>query len=113
MLDQNHLEQYHWVYTGPSVILAVQWFHHFIEPVKIYRFIYFSQQMPLWNQALCIDNLYDSTIQFSAFQHLSSPIFILPSTCEKAQLQPDFFDRLGPPRKVEVGFFSCARICLT
>ncbi len=58
MLDQNHLEQYHWVYTGPSVILAVQWFHHFIEPVKIYRFIYFSQQMSLRYQLVYDYELY-------------------------------------------------------
>ena len=78
MLNQHHLEQYHWVHTGPPVILAVQWFHHFIEPVKIYCFIYFSQQMVFRHQAFCIYNLYDSAIHFSAFQHLSSPIFIIP-----------------------------------
>ena len=77
MLNQHHFEQHNRVHTGPPVIFAIQWFHHFIEPVKIYSFIYFSQQMPLGNQTLCIDNLYDTTIHFSAFQHLSSPRTIL------------------------------------
>ena len=93
MLDQHHLEQYHRVYTGPSVIFAVQWFHHFIEPVKIYRRIYFSQQMPLGNQALCIDDFYDTTIHFSAFQHLSSLRTILSYKRKKAQLGWTFSTR--------------------
>ena len=72
MLDQHHFEQHNRVHAGPPGIFAVQWFHHFIEPVKIYCFIYFSQQMPLGNQALRIDNLYDTTIHFprsSIFHH--------------------------------------------
>ena len=103
MLDQNHFEQHNRVNTGPSVIFAVQWFHHFIEPVKIYRCIYFSQQMPLGNQALCIDNLYDTTIHFSAFQHLSSPRTILSYKREKAQL--GFFDRLKRQASAKLGAF--------
>jgi hypothetical protein len=50
--------------------------------------------MPLGNQALCIDNLYDTTIHFSAFQHLSSPRTILSYKREKAQPLLDFFDTL-------------------
>ena len=42
MLNQHHFEQHNRVHTGPPVIFAIQWFHHFIEPVKIYSFIYFS-----------------------------------------------------------------------
>jgi len=95
MLDQHHLEQHNRVHTGPPVIFAVQWFHHFIEPVKIYRRIYFSQQMVFRHQALCIDNLYDTTIHFSAFQHLSSPRTILSYKRKKAQPLLDFFDTLS------------------
>jgi|GEM_PF-5646219 len=94
MLDQNHLEQHNRVHAGPPVIFTVQRFHHFIEPVKIYRCIYFSQQMVFRHQAFCIHDFYDSAIHFSAFQHLSSPIFIIPSKYEKAQPLLDFFDRL-------------------
>ena len=97
MLDQHHFEQYHRVYAGSSVIFTVQRFHHFIEPVKIYRRIYFSQQMVFRHQALCIDNLYDTTIHFSAFQHLSSPRTILSYKRKKAQPLLDFFDRLKRP----------------
>jgi len=61
-------------------------FGYFIEPVKIYCFIYFSQQMVFRHQAFCIHDFYDSAIQFSSFQHLSSPRTILPSKCKKAQL---------------------------
>jgi len=39
--------------------------------------------------------LYQISIHFPAFQHLSSPDSILPYKCEKAQLKPDFFDRLS------------------
>ncbi|WP_418724605.1 hypothetical protein, partial [Dysosmobacter sp.] len=38
--------------------------------------------------------LYQISIHFPAFQHLSSPLSILPYLSEKAQLQPDFFDTL-------------------
>jgi len=93
MLDQHHLEQYHRVYTGPSVILAVQWFHHFIEPVKIYRRIYFSQQMVSRHQTFCIYDFYDSAIHFSAFQHLSSPKTIVSYKRKKAQLGWTFSTR--------------------
>jgi hypothetical protein len=42
--------------------------------------------------------LYQISIHFPAFQHLASPLPILPYLSEKAQLQPDFFDRLrGAP----------------
>jgi len=50
--------------------------------------------MPLGNQALRIDNLYDTTIHFSAFQHLSSPRTILSYKRKKAQPLLDFFDTL-------------------
>ena len=72
MLDQNHFEQHNRVNTGPPVIFAIQWFHHFIEPVKIYCCIYFSQQMVFRHQTFCIYNLYDTTIHFprsSIFHH--------------------------------------------
>ncbi|WP_418723970.1 hypothetical protein, partial [Dysosmobacter sp.] len=39
--------------------------------------------------------LYQISIHFPAFQHLSSPLSILPYLSEKAQLQPDFFDTLS------------------
>ena len=51
--------------------------------------------MPLGNQALCIYNLYDSAIHFSAFQHLSSPRTILSYKRKKAQPLLDFFDTLS------------------
>jgi len=38
--------------------------------------------------------LYQISIHFPAFQHLASPLPILPYLSEKAQLQPDFFDEL-------------------
>ena len=100
MLDQNHLEQHNRVHTWPPVILAVQWFHHFIEPVKIYRRIYFSQQMVFRHQAFCIHDFYDTTIHFSAFQHLSSPRTILSYKRKKAQPLLDFFDRLTADVKI-------------
>ena len=59
MLDQNHLEQYHLVYAGPSVIFAVQRFHHFVESVKIYRCIYFPQQTIFRHQTFCIHDFYE------------------------------------------------------
>ncbi len=43
VLDQHHLEQHHRVHTGPSVIFAVQWCHHFIYAVKIHCRVYFPQ----------------------------------------------------------------------
>ena len=47
ILNQYHLEQQHRIHAWLSVILAVQWLHHFIQPVKIHRCIYFPQQMVL------------------------------------------------------------------
>jgi len=38
--------------------------------------------------------LYQISIHFPAFQHLASPLPVLPYLSEKAQLQPDFFDEL-------------------
>ena len=94
MLEQHHLEQHHRVDAGASIILTIEWLHHFIQLCEVHRCIYPSQQMLLRHQTFYIYNLYDSAIQFSAFQHLSSPLPILPYLAEKAQLQPDFFDRL-------------------
>ena len=104
MLYQYHFEQHNRVHTGPPVILAVQWFHHFIEPVKIYCFIYFSQQMVFRHQTFCIYNLYDTTIHFSAFQHLSSPRTILSYKRKKAQLGWTFLH--AEPRKIYLSGLS-------
>ncbi|MBS5567642.1 MAG: hypothetical protein KHX62_07905, partial [Firmicutes bacterium] len=56
--------------------------------------IYLSQQMLLRHQLVYDYELYQISIHFPAFQHLSSPSPILPYLSEKAQLQPGFFDRL-------------------
>ena len=44
MLDQHHFEQHHRVYTGPSVILTIQWRYHFINAVKIHCRVYFRSK---------------------------------------------------------------------
>jgi len=51
--------------------------------------------MLLRHQLVYDYELYQISIHFPAFQHLSSPFPILPYLSEKAQLQPDFFDRLS------------------
>ena len=50
--------------------------------------------MLLRHQLVYDYELYQISIYFPAFQYLSSPLSILPYLSEKAQLQPDFFDRL-------------------
>lgn len=95
MLDQHHLEQHHRVDAGAPIILTVQGFYHFVEPVKTYRRIYFSQQMVSRHQLVYDYELYQISIHFPTFQHLLSPLSILPYLSEKAQLQPDFFDMLS------------------
>ena len=94
MLDQHHFEQHNRVHAGPPVILAIQWLRHFIQLCEVHRCIYLSQQMLLRHQLVYDYELYQISIHFPAFQHLSSPLPILPYLSEKAQLQPDFFDRL-------------------
>ena len=63
--------------------------------------------MLLRHQLVYDYELYQISIHFPAFQHLASPLPILPYLSEKAQLQPDFFDRLKPPG--EGGFFFVYR----
>ena len=70
MLDQHHLEQHHRVDAGAPIILTVQGFYHFVEPVKTYRRIYFSQQMVSRHQLVYDYELYQISIHFPAFQHL-------------------------------------------
>ena len=110
MLDQHHLEQHHRVDAGAPIILTVQGFYHFVEPVKTYRRIYFSQQMVSRHQLVYDYELYQISIHFPTFQHLSSPLSILPYLSEKAQLQPDFFDMLSC-RGVDLpgSFFAVSR----
>ena len=74
-----------------------------IDPCEVHRCIYLSQQMLLRHQLVYDYELYQISIHFPVFQHLASPLPILPYLSEKAQLQPDFFDRLKPPG--EGGFF--------
>ena len=50
--------------------------------------------MLLRHQLVYDYELYQISIHFPAFQHLASPLPILPYLSEKAQLQPDFFDML-------------------
>ena len=94
MLDRHHLEQHHRIDAGASIILAIERLHHFIQTCEVHRCIYLSQQMLLRHQLVYDYELYQISIHFPAFQHLSSPLPILPYLSEKAQLQPDFFDRL-------------------
>lgn len=46
------------------------------------------------DKAFRVYDFHYAAIQLSAFQHLSSPMLILPHINEKAQLSLDFFDRL-------------------
>ena len=94
MLDQHHLEQHHRVDAGAPIILTIERLHHFIQLCEVHRCIYLSQQMLLRHQLVYDYELYQISIYFPAFQYLSSPLSILPYLSEKAQLQPDFFDRL-------------------
>ena len=95
MLDQHHLEQHHRVDAGASIILAIERLHHFIQLCEVHRCIYLSQQMLLRHQLVYDYELYQISIHFPAFQHLSSPLPILPYLSEKAQHLMDFFDELG------------------
>ena len=71
MLDQYHLEQHHWVYTWPPVVLTVQWLHYLVQPAKIHCLVYLPQQMLLWYQTGYSHDLYDVPLHFPSFQHLS------------------------------------------
>ena len=95
MLDQHHLEQHHRVNAGAPIILTIERLHHFIQLCEVHRCIYLSQQMRLRHQLVYDYELYQISIHFPAFQHLASPLPILPYLSEKAQLQVDFFDRLS------------------
>ena len=95
MLDQHHFEQHHRVDAGAPIILTIERLHHFIQLCEVHRCIYLSQQMLLRHQLVYDYELYQISIHFPAFQYLSSPLSILPYLSEKAQLQPDFFDRLS------------------
>ena len=94
MLDQHHLEQHHRIDAGAPIILTIERLHHFIQTCEVHRCIYLSQQMLLRHQLVYDYELYQISIHFPAFQHLASPLPILPYLSEKAQLQPDFFDEL-------------------
>ena len=85
MLDQNHFEQYDRIHTGPSVIFAVQRRYHFIDVVKIHRRVYLPQQMRRRDKTFRVYDFHYPTIQFSPFQHFSSPQTILSHEREKAQ----------------------------
>ena len=73
----------------------------------IHRCIYLSQQMRLRHQLVYDYELYQISIHFPAFQHLASPLSILPYLSEKAQLQPDFFDRLNQGNGYSVPLIFC------
>lgn len=94
MLDQHHLEQHHRIDAGAPIILTIERLHHFIQTCEVHRCIYLSQQMLLRYQLVYDYELYQISIHFPAFQHLSSPLPILPYLSEKAQYLLDFFDRL-------------------
>ena len=62
--------------------------------------------MLLRHQLVYDYELYQISIHFPAFQHLASPLPILPYLSEKAQHLLDFFDRLkGPFSSAENGPF--------
>ena len=107
MLDQHHLEQHHRVDAGASIILAIERLHHFIQLCEVHRCIYLLQQMLLRHQLVYDYELYQISIHFPAFQHLASPLPILPYLSEKAQLQPDFFDRLQQAGMPSDGIPAC------
>ena len=94
MLDQHHLEQHHRIDAGAPIILTIERLHHFIQTCEVHRCIYLSQQMLLRYQLVYDYELYQISIHFPAFQHLASPLSILPYLSEKAQYLLDFFDRL-------------------
>ena len=48
MLYQHQLEQNHRITAGPSVILAVQIFHQFVDARKVHRRVDLPQQVFLW-----------------------------------------------------------------
>ena len=73
MLDQHNLEQHHWVYAWPAVVLAVQIFHKFVYLFEIDRCVDLSQQVILWDHVLQIYKFKLSTI-FCFF----TSIFITP-----------------------------------
>ena len=56
--------------------------------------------MLLRHQLVYDYELYQISIHFPAFQHLSSPLPTLPYLPEKAQLQPLFFDRLRGGKEI-------------
>ena len=82
-----------------------------IDPCEVHRCIYLSQQMLLRHQLVYDYELYQISIHFPAFQHLSSPLPTLPYLSEKAQLQPLFFDTLrGTVSKRSLFYMSSDRI---
>ena len=108
MLDQHHLEQHHRVNAGAPIILTIERLHHFIQLCEVHRCIYLSQQMFLRHQLVYDYELYQISIHFPAFQHLSSPLPTLPYLPEKAQLQPLFFDRLRGGKEIFPPLFFSA-----
>ena len=73
VLDQYHLEQHHWVYAWPAVVLAVQIFHKFVYLFEIDCCVDLSQQVILWDHVLQIYKFKLSTIFCFFYQHLYHP----------------------------------------
>ena len=67
MLQQHDLEQYHRIYAGPSISLAVQRLHDFVQPLKIYRCVYLPKQVICWHQTFRVHHFYDPALIFPTF----------------------------------------------
>ncbi len=74
MLNQNHLEQHHWIDTGTPVIFTIEGLYQFIQHLEIYSCVYLSKQMLLGHQTFCIYHFNYPTIQFSSFQYFHHPL---------------------------------------
>ena len=102
MLDQHNLEQHHWVYAWPAVVLAVQIFHKFVYLFEIDCCVDLSQQVILWDHVLQIYKFKLSTIFCFFYQHLYHPSLLYRilslnsriSNEKKGHLPVTFFDRL-------------------
>ena len=102
MLDQHNLEQHHWVYAWPAVVLAVQIFHKFVYLFEIDCCVDLSQQVILWDHVLQIYKFKLSTIFCFFYQHLYHPSLLYRilslnsriSNEKKGHLLVTFFDRL-------------------
>ena len=112
MLDQHNLEQHHWVYAWPAVVLAVQIFHKFVYLFEIDCRVDLSQQVILWDHVLQIYKFKLSTIFCFFYQHLYHPSLLYRilslnsriSNEKKGHLPVTFFDRLNRPSARKADF---------